>query len=923
MGKTLVIIESAGKLKKMKSILGEKYEVMASFGHILDLKEGSLSVDIKNNFEPEYDILKNSKKKGQNLGFKSKEQIVKELKMMAKKCSEVLLATDEDREGEMIAWSLAHVLGLTDPKRVTFNSITKNEVLKAVKSPKKIDNNMVDAQRARRILDRIVGFEISPILWKTIQGSLSAGRVQSVVVKIIVDKENDISDYFKKNAETYFKGNGVFYAKKNNNMKAVLYQLNGSNDESDNDSDSDEESNNDSDEESNSDSDEDKSDSDTNSENSDDENIKKGTIAKIKSEKESKEIMKKMMESKYKISNILEKESTRNPSAPFITSTLQQEAANKLGFPVKKTMMSAQKLYEAGYITYMRTDSVSLSPEAMANIKKYVLDKFGKEYYRSMDYKSKSKNSQEAHEAIRPTDVFTEKIETNEKIGGDEKRLYNLILKRTIASQMSPAKFNVVDIIIDISKLINYYYMARTEELKFAGFLRIYNLKNVDNDVNNNGEEDIDEEEEEEEEEEEDKVSIPKKGTILGVDNIILQQDYEKPPIRYNEASLVRKLEKLGIGRPSTYATNIMKIQEIGYVEVKNMEGIKKDVLTLKWNGKGKEVKEIKKEAVLGKETNKMMPTHMGIRVNDFLVKNFSKIMDYKFTSDMEEELDVIASGKKKWFNVLDKFYKEFHPTIEELNKKEINLNDENMRKLGKHPESGYEIVATIAKYGPVVKMISDNSKILYAPIQEPLKLETITLKDAVKLFEYPKKLGIINKKPVMLNKGKYGLYIKYDNAVINLSKNEDYKDKTNITIDDAKKLLEERKKNYLWEGTEDKKNYYVKDGPYGKYISIIDNNKKVVKPINISLPDDTDIETLSIKKITEIVKNSKNKQKKYKNDTDGDNKEGIKNKKAVEKKNIEKDIEKDIEKKTVKKRETTKKVVEKKIIVKGKKNNS
>ncbi len=915
MSKTLVIIESCGKIKKMKAILGDKYEIMASYGHVMDLKEGSLSIDIKNNFEPQYDILKNTKKKGENNNFKSKIQIVKELKEAAKKAKDVLLATDEDREGEMIAWSLAHILNLKDPKRITFNSITKNDVMKAIKSPKKIDYNMVNAQKTRRILDRIVGFEISPILWKHMQGSLSAGRVQSVVVKIIVDKENEITDYFNKDAESYFKLYGSFYEKKGGNIKAIMYQSKLNNSESDSENDSDTDLDNDSDSDSDSDSESDsesdnESDSESDGEHKNDKKI--GTISKIKTEKETRELIKKMMKSTYRISNIIEKTSTRNPSPPYTTSTLQQDASTKLGLSVKNTMISAQKLYEAGYITYMRTDSVSLSEDALKNIKEYILENFGKEYYRYIQYKSKSKNSQEAHEAIRPTDVYTEKINYNEKIGDAEIRLYNLIWKRTIACQMSPAIYNIADIIIEISKLINEgkYFVAKEEEIKFLGYMQVYNSKNTKTESSEQSTEnnESDETESNESKNISDK-SIPQKGTVLKVNNISGDKEYKKPPLRYNEASLVRTLEKLGIGRPSTYATNIMTIQERGYVEVKKIDGIKKDVLILKWNGKDNEIKEIKKEIILGKETNKLVPTHNGIQVNKFLVEYFKKILDYKFTSNMEEDLDKIASGKKKWVSVLDNFYKEFHPIVEELMDKEIKAQDENARVLGKHPE-GYEMIATTAKYGPVVKMYKDN-KYIYAPIKEPLKIETITLKEAIKLFEYPKQLGLINKKPVLLNKGKYGLYISYEGNVANLSNNEKYKDKTSITLDEAKEILEERKKTYLWEKIDGKNKYFIKEGKYGKYLTVVNNSKKTNDPIFIKITDEIKIDDLTIEDVKKMVKNKNKANNKEKNEKKNNVKENKENKEnnTKKEKNTKKNTKKEIIKENnIKKEKNTKK---------------
>ncbi|ARF08925.1 DNA topoisomerase IA [Catovirus CTV1] len=845
MKKTLVLLESPAKIKKMKSILGDKYEVMASVGHIMDLKSNCLSIDVKNNFKPEYVVDTKS-----NGNFKSKAQIVKELQAAAKKSCDVLLATDEDREGEMIAWCLAEVLKLKDPKRITFNSITKKDVMNAVQNPRKIDNDLVDAQKARRILDRIVGFELSGILWGAMSSnsfsgdknsSLSAGRVQSVVVKIIVDKEKEIEDFFKTDALTFFKFSGLF----NSNLKAVLYKQRVK-EEQENDDDEQLEEELEEQEEDEVEEEEEELEEEQEEQLEEEEynsTRAKGDIVKVNTEKEAREIMKKITESKFKVKDITERESKRNPSAPFITSTLQQEAATKLGFSVQKTMRAAQNLYEAGHITYMRTDSVSLSEEAMNNIKKYIIENYGKEYHRQMNYKSKSKNSQEAHEAIRPTEIDTEEVEEKDKIGVDEVRLYDLIWKRTVASQMSPAIVNVVDIIIEISKLINYYFLGRTERVVFMGYLKVYNMRDIEN-----------------EEEEEIKIKVPKKGELLKVNNVTCQQDYEKPDLRYNEASLVKKLDKLGIGRPSTYASNITTIQKRGYVEVKKIDGVKKTVLSLMWSGEGKNIKENKKETLLGKENNKLVPTEKGIKVNEFLEKNFSKILDYKFTSNMEEELDVIAEGKKKWYKVLEEFYKEFHPIVEKLKTASVPRNDENLRILGKDPKTNEEIGVTIKKYGPVAVRKINDKKPEYVSIKPPLKPETITLKEALKLFEYPKKLGILGKESVMLNNGMYGLYITCGDTKINLSKNEEYKNKTDLTFEEAKKLVEDDKKTYIWKGSDEKAQYVIMNGPYGHYIKTLDKSGK--KQPFVSLPKDVEIEKINLDIIRNIISKSKKLKK-------------------------------------------------------------
>lgn len=757
--KTLIIIESPNKIKKMKSILGDNYVIMATVGHIIDLKENCLSININNKYEPEYDIIKTKS------NYKSKQQIVKDLIEATKKYKNILLATDEDREGEMIAWSLAKVLNISNPQRITFNSITKNEILKAIQNPRNININLVYAQQTRRILDRIVGFEISPLLWKNIKGSLSAGRVQSVITKIIIDREEEINKFYKNNILSYFKFNGIF---NNNLLKANLYKLK-------------------------------------------DENYK------ITLESLARDIMHLLTLSQYKITNINQKESIRNPCPPFQTSTLQQEAGIKLNLPVKITMKVAQNLYEAGYITYIRTDSVNLSNEAMISIKKYILDKFGKNYYRQFNYKSKSVNSQEAHEAIRPTDINIENLEMKDNIGKSEQRLYNLIWKRTIASQMTPAKFNIMDITINISKLPDYYFLAKLEELIFYGYLKVYNLDREDF-KENIKKKDL-----------ENYNIIPKIHTILQVNNITCFQDYEKPITRYNEPSLVKQLEKLGIGRPATYATNISNIQSRKYVVIGNIDGIVKNSLILKWDGNNKDVIETIDNIILGKETKKLIPTPMGIKVNEFLITNFPNIVDYNFTYKMEENLDIIAEGKQDKFNIIDKFYKEFHPIVEKINNNNNKNLDNNLRLLGKDPKSKLDIFATIAKYGPVVKKNTTKTKCIYASILEPLKLETITLNDALKLLEYPKNLGKYNRKLVMLKNGKNGLYISYNKIFINLTKcGYD----TDIDLDLAISLIKEREELIKNKFNNKFNNKLNDDKSYNKYKknNKLDKNKNYNK---------------------------------------------------------------------------------------------
>jgi len=797
--KILVIVESPGKIKKIESILGNKYIVKASYGHIIDLKNGGLmnAIDINNNFTPSYEIIK--PQKNPKFKVKSKTEIVRELKELAKNAADILIATDEDREGEMIAWSLAYVLGLKNAKRIVFNSITKAELLNAINNPKKIDINLVNAQKTRRILDIIIGFELSPLVSKAIGGKLSAGRVQSVVTRLIIDKEHEINDFMKKESNTFFKCNANF----NGNLKAVLHKKKQSGSESE-----------------------------------------KTAIAKIVLEKEARDVMSKIMKSKYKVIEIRERESIRQPNPPFITSTLQQEASTKLGFGVERTMNVAQKLYEGGHITYMRTDSVSLSKEAMDNIEKYVTEMYGEEYYRKYEYKSKSKNSQEAHEAIRPTDISN--IDLDEDSNEDEVRLYKLIWSRAVASQMSPAIFNVVNVIVEISEAKEYIYMIQAESVKFPGYLRVYNLRDLEEETN---------------EENSLLKTVPKKGEILTINQVNMNQDCERPTTRYSEATLVKTLEKLDIGRPSTYASSIKRVLTVGYVEAKKViEGKKKTFLNLSWDTKS--LKETKRETEIGKESNKLKPTETGEKVNKFLMESFDKIIDYKFTSDMEENLDEIARGKKNWVEILRVFYDDFHPTVEQLGETLPDHNDENGRVLGIHPEKECEIIAINARYGPVVKMTPESGKTIYAKIEDPLTLDEITLEEAIELFEYPKILGELDDNGILLKKGRYGVYIEHNGKKYNIPKNDDTGE-CDLTFENVVNIITEKNKTLLWQRKDGKFEYVVLDGKYGRCVSKKDTSKKTEKPTYARLPATADLDILTLENVKELFTQKKDNIKK------------------------------------------------------------
>jgi DNA topoisomerase-1 len=812
-GKILVIVESPGKIKKIQSILGDNYIVTASVGHIIDLNSKDMSIDINNDFKPKYYTLQ------------GKSKVINDLKKLAKNSSDILLATDEDREGEMIAWSIAYVLGLDGAKRITFNSITEQEILKAIENPKEIDLNLVDAQKSRRMLDRIVGYELSPILWKSIGQSLSAGRVQSVVVKIILDREKEIQEFLSKEILSEFK----FKAEFNQNIISQLYQIKKPNLQLNTNEEKLEEA-------------------EQTEENNDNDKVKgqiiKGYKAYIPTEKNARELINKIIESEFKISGTGEKTQLRNPSPPFTTSTLQQEASRKLGFTIKRTMMAAQNLYEAGHITYMRTDSVNLSSEAINDIGKHIKSKYGISYYIKREYKS-SKNTQEAHECVRPSHIEISGLSESGKINSDEVKLYTLIWKRTIASQMAPAKISVSNTQISISKLKDYYFQSEISSIIFDGFLKVYNIENIEN----NDEKKI-------------LTKMPKQNEKLILSRVESKQDYQKPPPRYNEASLVNKLDpkNLNIGRPSTYAAIITKIQERGYVEKKDNEGIEKDSLELIWKSDKKQINETKNKINIGKDNGKICPTIIGKLVTEFLTEYFKDLMDYKFTSNMENKLDQVAEGDLSILNLMKEFYsKEFHPIIEKLSKEKIKYTDKNQRILGTD-ENNNTIIATIKRYGPVVLSEINGKMKNISPLKSPHTIETVTLETALELLSYPKLLGKIGKTEVKLNRGKYGLYVKYGDKNINLSGvNEE-----DINLDMISEKLTETKSKNLWEGKEGKVNYVILNGPYGKYINIKDTTKKTNKPMNIKLDEDVKIEDLTLEKVKELVEKGKiNKFKK------------------------------------------------------------
>jgi DNA topoisomerase I len=780
MNSVLVIVESPGKIKKIEeylNLLGDfKYIVKASYGHCRDLDPKSLSIDIDNNFAPNYKIIA------------GKEKTVKELRALKKDCKKVIIASDEDREGEMIAESIKDILGLKNPERIVFHEITQKAIHEAVKNPKTINVDMVNAQQARRLFDRLVGYKISPLLWKKIAGMSSAGRVQSVVVKIIVDKEKEIEDSI---SSPYFKTTAKFIHDKN--------KFNGV--------------------------------------------LQKGKeLFKFESEKESEDFLNSIhVDDKFKVKSCDTKETKRKPSPPFITSTMQQEASTKLGFGVKRTMDAAQKLYESGMITYMRTDSTNLSEDAISECKKLIEKTYGKEYSNPKNYNKNSAGAQEAHEAVRPTNISTES--TGGRISADAEKLYKLIRNRTLASQMADAIVDVQTIKIDVinkdkkSRLPKGTLFHSTfENIKFSGFLILYNDKNDDST---------------ESETMEGKIEI-KEGTKVKNKEINISEEYSKLPLRYNEAGLVKYLEKNGIGRPSTYASIISKVIERQYVEIKNIDGTRKKSVQINLKNSKSEIFVSKKtkDIVIGKESKKLVCTDTGIRVNDFLVENFDSIMKLDFTANFEKYLDKVAEGTATWYNVLEKFYGMFSTIVEEIEKKIKDEPAGNTDASIGVDDQGREIFKGKGNYGPYVKL-HDGEKWKFAPNK---KGEKVKLEEAIELLKFPMVLGKIGKDELILNKGQYGYYLKCGSK--KMSVKDSSKNDSNIDFGYAKGLIESGDafavKSFKLKG----KILNVKKGPYGFYIQIVTEDSKK-KPTNIGLPKDIDedfINELTLEKVISIV---------------------------------------------------------------------
>ncbi len=687
MSKNLVIVESPAKAKTIGKFLGDEYIVKSSVGHIRDLPKKNMGVDVKKNFEPVYEI------------SPEKKQVVAELKRLAKESQIVWLATDEDREGEAIAWHLLEALGLNEKKtrRIVYHEITKTAIQEAFASPRTIDRNLVDAQQARRILDRLVGYELSPILWKKVKPSLSAGRVQSVSVRLLVEREREINAF---EVTSYYKVSGIFTVKddqgKTTSMKADLSE-------------------------------------------------------KLKTEKEANDLLHKLNGANFSIKNIEKKPSRRTPAAPFTTSTLQQEASRKLGFSVTNTMRVAQSLYEAGKITYMRTDSVNLSGFALTAAKNEIQRLFGEGYWKKRQYTTKSANAQEAHEAIRPTFLNNRTIEAEDD---RERKLYELIWKRTVASQMADAELEKTTITISQNRSDDSF-LALGEIILFDGFLKVY-MEGTD-----------------EEEEDQDGILPPVTvGQEVGMQEISATQRFTLPPARYTEASLVKKLESLGIGRPSTYAPTISTIIKRLYVDKEVREGKERKYNVIRL--KDTEIKSVVQTEITGAEKGKLYPTDIGIVVNDFLEKYFPQIMDYQFTKKVEEEFDEIAEGKLSWKAMLKEFYVPFHKTVESTTEDSERASGEKI--LGKDPKSGRDVLVRVGRFGPMAQIgkQDEKEKQLYASLRPGQRIDTITLEEALDLFKLPRNIGQYEGEDMIISIGRFGPYIKHKGVFTSLPKTED-----------------------------------------------------------------------------------------------------------------------------------------------------
>ncbi|WP_318310356.1 type I DNA topoisomerase [Flagellimonas crocea] len=760
MPKNLVIVESPAKAKTIERFLGKEFQVESSFGHIADLPSKELGVDVENDFKPKYTV------------DKEKKALVKKLKDLAQKAETIWLASDEDREGEAISWHLAEELGLdkSKTKRIVFNSITKSAIQKAIENPRDINYNLVNAQQARRVLDRLVGYELSPVLWKKIKPGLSAGRVQSVAVRLIVEREREIEAFapeasFRIKAEFKTKGGNAFAAKLNTTFPT---------------------------------------------------------------KEAAEKFLKENIGAGFSVSDLAKKPAKKSPAAPFTTSTLQQEASRKLYFSVSRTMQVAQRLYEAGLITYMRTDSVNLSNEALSAAKSAIVENYGEKYSQTRNFTGKSKGAQEAHEAIRPTDMKLQ----SPQLERDQAKLYELIWKRTLASQMSDAQLERTNVKIKASTH-NEEFSANGEVVKFDGFLKVY-LEGTDD----------------EDSVEEQDGMLPAMDVGEPLQNVFISatERFTRPPYRYSEASLVKKLEELGIGRPSTYAPTISTIQNRGYVEKGTVEGSERKYIQLVLE-KGK-VSDTELVETVGSEKGKIVPTDIGMVVNDFLVTHFTQILDYNFTAQVEEDFDEIASGDEDWQEMMKNFYKDFHPNVIEVEENAERASGE--RVLGTDPKSGRQVSVRLGRFGPMVQIgtVDDEEKPEFASLLPDQSIATITFEEAMTLFELPRKLGVYEGEEVEANVGRYGPYVRFGKKFISLAQGESAFD---VDMDRAIELIKEKQKADAPIATYDGKEVTKGKGRFGPFIKwdgmFINVNKKY------------DFDDLSEGDIAELIEAKKKKE--------------------------------------------------------------
>ena len=745
MAKNLVIVESPAKAKTIQKFLGSDYQVMSSYGHIRDLHKKDFSIDVAHGFQPIYEIPED------------KQELVKKLRKAAQEASMVWLASDEDREGEAIAWHLYEVLGLKpeNTKRIVFHEITKPAILKAIEEPRDIDRNLVDAQQARRVLDRIVGFELSPVLWKKIKPALSAGRVQSVAVRLIAEREHEIKSF---NSEPYYRVTAQFDA--GGQGESFGAELN----------------------------------------------------TRLSKRGDALKFLEMSRDATFAVSDITVKPVKKSPAPPFTTSTLQQEAARKLGMSVSQTMRIAQQLYEAGHITYMRTDSVNLSALAIGTISQEIKDNIGERYLKVRKYHTTSKGAQEAHEAIRPTYI------SNHEISGtaQEKKLYNLIWKRTIASQMADADLERTSVDISVSNR-DEQFQATGEVVKFDGFLKVYFESTDDESQTGN-----------------DMNTLPRLsvGMPLGLSEMTAMQRFTQQPVRYSEASLVRKLEELGIGRPSTYAPTISTIQQREYVVKGESKGDKRDfeVITLK----GDKISTKTKSELVGSEKGKLLPTDIGMVVNDFLIKYFPSILDYNFTARVEETFDNIAEGKERWNDDIERFYTDFHPNIEKVSTLRLE-HKVGERILGTDPKSGKPVSVKIGRYGPIVQLgstISDERP-QFASLLKGQSMSTITLEEALKLFCLPRTLGQFEDIDIVVSTGRFGPYVRHGDEFVSIPKDME---PLSVTLDEAQQLILSKRQSEaqkVIKTFEEEPDLQVLNGRFGPYIRYQKQNYKIPRKLD------------------------------------------------------------------------------------------